>query len=267
MLARILFLFFLTMAGTVAVAQNNDVPIATRDVVQALNQAGWQSKEEGLDLMQAITQSGLVVTAYRISPERFSFEIVQQETQEGSRARAIGESVGAVITINGGFFAARESGNLYPVGYLRKNGKVHSKGWHDAGGLIEFRKDGPTLSPTHQGIGEGAFDVLQTKPMILEPGAKWAMGSNRGIEKPRSLFCRKTNGDIIVVVITRIGLSLYEAGWVLRSKADGGFFECDSAIALDGGRSTQVWYADDQAYSHAGLTTVQNFIVVRPKLN
>ena len=109
--------------------------------------------------------------------------------------------------------------------------------------------------------------MLQTRPMILEPGGHWAMGSNLGETKLRTLLCRKANADIIFVLVTRVGLSLYEAGWMLRAPKNGGFFDCDSAVALDGGRSTQVWYSGDPAYSFSGFTAVNNFLVIRQKEN
>ena len=81
------------------------------------------------------------------------------------------------------------------------------------------------------------------------------------------LFCRMVNGDIIVVLVTRVGLSLFEAGWSLRSPSDGGFFDCDAAVALDGGRSTQVWYSGDPTYSFSGFTPVNNFLIVKQRDN
>ncbi|MEM9330519.1 MAG: phosphodiester glycosidase family protein [Pseudomonadota bacterium] len=244
-------------------AQLADVPDRTKETVGALRQGNWQELEYGLNVMRVITQSGLVITAYRISPRQFSFEVVLQKQQKGSRAQVIGEQEGAVLAINGGFFAQTENGALYSIGYLRQDGNVLSKGWKDSGGLIHFTEGGPELLPTHGGIPQTAFDVLQTRPMIIEPGSKWAMGSNLGELKHRTLLCKLKNGEMVFVLITRSGMSLYEAGWILRPEKEGGFFGCDSAVALDGGRSTQVWYSGRPEYSYAGLAPVQNFIIVR----
>lgn len=266
-----MFLLRLSMCLALLVVSGNshgagiDVPVATKSVVASLQQAGWNKLEDGLDVVRAVTQSGLVITAYRISPSRFKFEVVLQSESSGSRAKAIGEHYGAALVFNGGFFAQKESGTLVPVGYLRLGEEVHSYGWENAGGLIVFEDDGPRLLPTHQGIPKKGADVLQSRPMLLEPGGKWAMGSNLGKSKPRTLFCRMADGAVVVVVISRVGMSLYEAGWVLRKPEDGGFFNCDSAVALDGGRSTQMWYSGNSTYDHSGLTPVQNFVIVRQR--
>ncbi len=255
----------IALSGTQA--QTIDVPARTIAVVNALEQNSWNRLEEGLEVRRAITPQGLVVTAYRISPENFSFSIAFQNQDNGSRAKDVGEKEGAVLAVNGGFFAQTESGKLYSIGYLRAAGTVHSKGWSNAGGLVIFDKNGLELMPSHSGIPQNGLNVLQTKPMIIEPGGKWAMRSNSGEFKHRTLLCRLADGDVIFVLIARAGMSLYEAGWMLRQKDVGGFFGCDSAVALDGGRSTQVWYSGQPGYSYAGITPVQNFIVVKQQEN
>lgn len=91
------------------------------------------------------------------------------------------------------------------------------------------------------------------------------MGSNSGLAKPRTILCTLDDGDVILLTVTRFGLTLYEAGWLMRSKEEGGFFGCDAALAFDGGRSTQVWYSGDEKYSSSGISPVHNFFVVRQK--
>jgi len=258
---------FVLLSHKIVSAQTGDVPQRTIAAVKALEQGSWNSLEEGLDVRRAITPQGLVVTAYRISPESFTFAIAFQDDEKGSRAKDIGEKEGAVLAVNGGFFAQSESGRLYSIGYLRSDGTVYSKGWSNAGGLVVFADAGIDLIPSQSGIPQNRFSVLQTKPMVIEPGGKWALRSNIGEFKHRTLLCRMTDGDVVFVLITRSGMSLYEAGWMLRTREEGGYFGCDSAVALDGGRSTQVWYSGKPTYSYAGITPVQNFIIVRQREN
>ncbi|MGI9352885.1 MAG: phosphodiester glycosidase family protein, partial [Rhizobiaceae bacterium] len=257
----------IVMMATAVQAEDFKVPARSKEAIKALGQSSWQALEDGLDVMRIITGDGLVVTSYRISPSRFNFDVVLQDDKKGSRAREIGEREGAVLVINGGFFAERDTGMLYSIGYLKLNGVVQSKGWNDSGGLIVFKGDGLELIPTHKGIPKGDYDVLQSKPMIIEPGGIWALGSNLGETKHRTMVCRMANEQVIFILVTRSGLSLYEAGWMLRSSERGGFFGCDSAVALDGGRSTQVWYSGRPDYSYSGIAPVQNFIVVRQRDN
>ena len=241
----------------------SDVPPRTKMTVEALKAASWEQHEPGLRTLRVSTPAGLVMTAFGIDPERFSFSIEQQSIPEGERVAAVGERTNADIVVNGGFFSIDDDGNLSPVGYLRISGNRLSRGWPDAGGFITLRNGVPGLVPVASGTPKGNFDVLQSKPLMIEPGRKWAMRTNRGNLKFRTLLCIMDNGEIVISTITRGGLSLFEAGWLMRSQKSGGFFDCDSAIALDGGRSTQMWVKERPDWFFSGFSPVQNFLVVR----
>lgn len=266
MLVRIfLVLAVLSFGAAPHTVHANETPPQAVPVINALKQGRWENLEDGLDVLKVITTDGLVVTSYRISPDQFDFSVALQSGDNGSRAREIGEREGAVIVTNAGFFAVTESGRLYPIGYLRIGDRVHSKGWPDAGGTVSFKDSGLTLRPSGAGIPQDKFDVLQSRPMLIEPGGAWAMGSNAGPVKFRTLLCTLFNGDVILATVTRLGLTLFEAGWMLRAIEDQGYFGCDAAIALDGGRSTQVWHSGETQYSYPGFTPVHNFLVVRQR--
>ncbi len=251
--------------SNVAYSQDLIAPEQASKVVVSLQAAQWQELEGGLQVIRAVTEGGVVMSAFKISPDNFTFSISLQNDVSGSRVKQIGEEEGAVVATNAGFFASTDKSILYSVGYLRLNGKVYSKGWPSSGGVVSFKPEGLELTPTHKGLPAGEFDVIQSKPMLIEPGGKWAMGSNTGLAKPRTILCRLSNGDIILSTISRFGLTLFEAGWLMRSQANGGFFGCDAALAFDGGRSTQMWYSGDEKYSSSGLSPVHNFFVVRQK--
>ena len=240
-------------------------PVKANEVVNSLNASQWQELENGLSVIRATTADGIVMTAFSISQENFTFSIELQSDKTGSHVKQIGEQEGAVIAANAGFFASTSLGELYSVGYLRLNDQVLSKGWGSSGGVVSFKPDGLELLPTHKGLPVGDFDVIQSKPMLIEPGGVWAMGSNSGFAKPRTILCKLGNGNIILSTVTRFGLTLFEAGWIMRSKEKGGFFGCDAALAFDGGRSTQVYYSGDEKYSSNGISPVHNFFVVRQK--
>ena len=142
-MVRFIFIFSLLAAGCIqAVAQSSKAPSAVVPVVESLKQSRWLELQDGLSLLSTITPDGLVLRAYRISPERFEFSVEAQISPSGSHAREIGEGMGAIIVANAGFFAINSSGELYPVGYLRINGNVISKGWREAGGTITFSENG-----------------------------------------------------------------------------------------------------------------------------
>lgn len=254
----------LMASSTLAHSEDATTPEDSAAVIRSLSALQWLALEEGLQVIRATTEDGVEVKAFKISPDNFSFSIELQKDQTGSRVKDVAEIAGAVVAVNAGFFASTGT-SLYSVGYLRLNGDVKSKGWNSSGGIVSFRPNGIKLTPTHEGIPGGDFDVIQSKPMLIEPGGKWAMGSNSGLAKPRTILCTLEDGDVILLTVTRFGLTLYEAGWLMRSKEKGGFFGCDAALAFDGGRSTQVWYSGDEKYSSSGISPVHNFFVVRQK--
>ena len=49
----------------------------------------------------------------------------------------------------------------------------------------------------------------------------------------------------------------------MREPEMGGFFNCDSAIAMDGGGSTQIWVKGRPDLSYAGNTPVHNAVVIQ----
>lgn len=262
-------LFFTAAVLVTVVRAHSEIantPEASVSVVRALNASLWQELEDGLQVIRAITEDGVEIKAFKISPDNHSFSIELQNGATGSRVKDVAERTGAVVAVNAGFFASNES-SLYSVGYLRINGAVVSKGWNADGGVISFKPDRIELTPTHNGIPSGDFDVIQSKPMLIEPGGKWAMGSNSGLAKPRTIICTLEDGNVILLTVTRFGLTLFESGWIMRSSEDGGFFGCDAALAFDGGRSTQIWYSGDEKYSSSGISAVHNFFVVRQKEN
>jgi len=260
-----------TMVGALGFSLENlsaeelTTPSKTSIVAASLEASQWQQLETGLQAIKAMTESGVALTAFKISPENFTFSIALQDDASGSRAKTVGEQQGAVVIANAGFFATKDDGELYSVGYLRLNTNVISKGWPSSGGVLSLKEDGLQLTPSQDGLPAGEFDVLQSKPMLIEPNGKWAMGSNAGSAKPRTILCTLSNGDVILATVTRAGLTLFEAGWLMRSKVEGGFFGCDAALAFDGGRSTQMWYSGDEKYSSNGISPVHNFFVVRQK--
>lgn len=263
---RIFTIISLLIAGCAqALAQAGSPPSATVPVLDSLKQSNWADLQDGLSMLNTITPDGLVLRAYRFSPEQFDFSIGLQESERGSHAKDVGERLGAVVVANAGFFAVASGGKLYPVGYLRVEDEVLSKGWSEAGGTVTFADRGITLKPTHQGIPQNEFDVIQTRPMLIEPGGTWAMGSNTGDAKQRTLLCTMKNGDVVLITITRSGLTLFEAAWLLRGPDEGGHFNCDAAVAFDGGRSTQVWHSGEPQYSHSAITPVFSFFVVRQR--
>jgi exopolysaccharide biosynthesis protein len=255
--------------------QRNDPAIASdistpppraAEVISTLKFAQWEQLDDGLMLHQAYTALGTRLTALKMSADKFRFSIEQQSSPTGERASSVLERTSGHIAINGGFFGQKNDGSLYPVGQLIDDGVSHSTPWSNVGGYLAIGKEGnPDIIPSSNGLPAGIGDAVQTKPVLIEAGGLWAMNTNGTELARRSLVCILGDGDILLVVVSGGGLTLYEAGWILRSPKWGGFYDCDRAIAMDGGGSTQLQVRDNSQLDVTGLTPVQNLLVVHKR--
>ncbi|GIL00958.1 MAG: hypothetical protein BroJett030_08570 [Alphaproteobacteria bacterium] len=239
-------------------------PPRAAEAKDALRAAAWEELETGLLVLRAASGRGLEMTALRIAPDRFSLSLALQREPRGERVETIGPREDAVIAINGGFFGEREAGgDLFPVGLLRRGGRDQSRAWQRTGGFLVLSDGKVAIRPTSAGVGPRASDIIQSKPLIIAPGGKWVMNTNQHHLRRRSIVCLQADGTVVLFVIRRFGLSLYEAGWLMRAPEAGGFFDCHAALALDGGGSTQLWVAGHPELSFRGQTPVHNALVVK----
>ncbi len=247
-------------------AMNAAGPPRALEAVAVLMEAEWQALADGIDFMDVGTALGTRLTLFQVDPAKNRFEVVQQKKRKGERAGSVLKRTGASLVFNGGFFGRKEDGELFPVGYMRDDGHAHSSAWTETGGyLILSEEEAPEILPSKAGLPDQATEVVQSRPIVLEPGGKWAMRTNEQDPQKRTLICRRSDETIIVMLVWGQGLSLYEAGWLFREQDRGGVFGCDSALALDGGGSTQLAVKDKPELDIAGLTAVQNLIAVLPR--
>lgn len=256
---------YVLLAAPHAWGQNagSAVPANTAAMAAACERSEWRELEPGLSVLTALGDNGAAITAVRIDQNRFGLALAVQQDTDGERVDKFGQRHDAVAAINGGFFGEKAPGeDLFPVGLLVADGNQLSSVWARAGGFLSLDDGRARLTPTQQGRPGGA-DILQTKPMLIEPGGKWAMNTNQPVRRWRSIACQLSDGGIVIAAITGFGLSLYEAGWLMRGTEAGGFFGCDAALALDGGGSTQLWLAGHGNLSIRGETPVHNALVVQ----
>ncbi len=242
-----------------------DRPGRTLSMVNALAAGQWRELEAGLEFLQVNTATGTSALAVRIDNSRFRLEVAIQRRASGETAAEMGKRLGAVLAVNGGFFAKDAKGNFSPVGMLKVGGELISPAWSRVmGGFLALSDDGPDILPSANGAPDTGT-VLQSRPVLIDPGGVWAMRRNRGRPERRTILCRKTDQQLILFAIVMGGMSLYEAGWTMLASQSGGFFGCDSALALDGGGSTQVWFADRTDLDFRGITAVHNALLIMRK--
>jgi hypothetical protein len=240
-----------------------ETPLRTAELATAIEGARFEEVEPGLSVLSARSRLGTALSVFRIDQERFRFAVAVQDNPDGERVEAFAGRSGAVLAVNGGFFGEKEfRKDLYPVGLLRIDGKDLSANWKTTGGYLLLHPDRLEIAPSTPKAPAKPAMILQSKPLIIEPGGKWSMNTNQEIVRPRTILCTLAGGEIMLFVFSGSGLSLYEAGWLLRSKDGGGVFGCDAALAMDGGGSTQLHIPARRDLSVTGETAVQNALLL-----
>ncbi|MGI9400244.1 MAG: phosphodiester glycosidase family protein [Rhizobiaceae bacterium] len=257
-----LLIFFGSVVGAAAQNAIQMAPERSRMVVEALQNSEWKPLKSGMDGMEV--QAGSVsLMALRIDPSKFAFSLMVQSGPDGERVENFGERSNAVVAINGGFFGEKEPGkDLFSVGYLKIGKLRHSKAWSKSGGYLVIRDGNLAIVPTMAGVPKNAEAILQSKPLLIEPGGIWAMNTNQSNMRRRSIVCLQKDNTAILVVVTGLGMSLFEAGWLMREGTVGGYFDCDSALALDGGGSTQIWMRNEKLSGVRGENAVHNALLI-----
>ncbi len=251
--------------GVIAHAQSSppQPPARAVEVAAHLAQQEWQAVSPGMQALRTRALNGVEILAFRIDTAVYSFSVGLQGDEDGDRVDAIGGREGAALAVNGGFFAVDNTGKkLIPVGLLVHDSTALSKAWTRSGGHLIIEAGSPRIEPTSRRAPAADGDIIQSKPVMIEPGGRWAMRVNRGNLEKRTLVCTLKSGEVIVLLVTRGGLSLYEAAWLFRSPGKGGVYGCDAALALDGGGSTQAWVDGHPALDFRGETPVHNALMV-----
>jgi|GEM_PF-1939913 len=257
-------LFVICLSTSISNAQSiNNAPPQTQSIVSALEYVDWKDIEKGLETLSVSTPLGIRLHAFRISPEHFVFSIAQQAKINGEYVEEYATRLDAVIAVNGGFFTKHGDGSLSPVGLLIDDGVQYTRAWAKKGGFLIAGVDGIDILPSQEPLFGELKEVLQSRPVILEKGSKWALNRNLRMIKNRTLVCVLKDKKVVLLTFSGLGLSLFEAGWVLRSQEWGGWFNCDSAIALDGGGSTQLFVKGHPEFNVYGDTAVQNAFVIK----
>lgn len=239
-------------------------PPRSTEAVEALERAEWQVLREGLRYVKTSTALGTYLSAFEISLDAFRLAVVASDQPDGRTAKAAAKADGVVLAVNGGFFSVRD-GKLKPVGMISVGGVRQGSAWTADGGYL-VTSQSPRIVPSGAGVPTDAPDFIQSKPVLIEPGGVWAMNTNQSLLEHRTAVCLKPGGKAVLLTVSGGGLSLFETGWLLRNREWGGFFDCDSAIALDGGGSTQLHVPGHPELDVEGQTKVQNFLTVMERV-
>ena len=152
----------------------------------------------------------------------------------------------AIVGINGGYFDEHEK----PIGLRRIANHDRSPAWSGGkGGVVAFEGSRAYVGPRGLLPFEAASTV-QCHPLLVEPGGLSGILSDDGRRAARTTVCDTGDGAIHFVLFfagAQDGPTLRETAETLRTPRSEGGFGCKTALNLDGGPSTGVFYASAAA--------------------
>jgi uncharacterized protein YigE (DUF2233 family) len=243
----------------------------TEAITRALKSAQWKEVEPGLWGISIIqTDYDVGLWAWRFDLSRFSFKLAEQDHELGEGIQWLRAQRDAVLAVNGGFFEKDPVGRLSASGLLIVEGVTRNQPWRERrGGVLAISRDGHlSIVPAREYpfSNLNALYAIQSKPILIEPGGKFVMQSNDHDMQHRAAICLLSNNQAVVIVIDRLGLSLYELGSILLPGNSGHIFDCDSAISLDGGPSTQAYF-EPQNVEIKGGWNIHDALIVKRVIN
>jgi len=238
-------------------------------IAESLGKTNWAEIDRGMSYLKVVQpEDGVIISAWRIDPSGFSIKVIKPENEYGSGLDWLRKQPGVVLAFNGGQFEKEPTGRLHASGLLIIDGIKVNNAWAEAaGGVLAVSNENrlrilPTreLSPSMVGVRY----AVQANPVMIESGGKWAMRTNDHYKQNRTAACLTRDGKLIVVIVTGTsGLSLYELAELLMPGASRGIFDCDSAIALDGGPSTQGYSSPNDVEIPGGWNIHDAVVIAR----
>jgi hypothetical protein len=146
---------------------------------------------------------------------------------------------GALAVVNGGYFEA----DFRPSTWLKSAGvELSKKSDTSKGGLLAVGAAGVYLGP-FSGLGFEPELAVQSFPLIVEADGSAGIHRDDGRRAARTVVC--WSGDalhfIVIAAPRGEGPTLFESVALLRAPWPAGF-GCHSALNLDGGPSSGVWF-------------------------
>jgi len=188
------------------------------------------------------------LVVFRIDTSRYPLRVMTARQVLGvkkTRLAAVHKKVGALLTINGGYFSKEGD----PMGLVISNGKLRHS-WSDKGGSgalavfgsaprIDWARNVAKADPP-------PTEALQNGPLMIEPDGKFGMTHRRDKYFPRTVVALDKGGRLLVGVVRKIygkeniytGLNLMETAVIFYNPPTVGGLGAVVAMNLDGGTST-----------------------------
>lgn len=243
----------------------NPVP----DLLERLRKASREKFDSGFLVKKIYSKPyNMRIFAVWIDPHRYHITIQKQNSLYGNSVSDFLSQHNGILAINGGPYNSDREQRLTPVGLLIVNKVKYGDVSTDHSGSLIINNGKPRILRTRDLIAVNNYEyALQSRPLLVDPGGIFGINENTFIRANRSAVALAGN-EILLVAISGErgnGLSLYEFAKILHTKESDGGFQCDVALNLDGGPSTQmVFEINNNKEELKGLWNVQNAIVVQP---
>ncbi len=212
------------------------------------------------------TLAGISVEAVAFDSRSHQLVVADQPGGPGSRwpdARAAGRALGGLAAVNGGFFTPEGA----PLGRVTASGNstggINRASSLGSGFYVE-KQERPKL--IRRDRFSGGTQALQAGPFLVENDRPVA-GLSRKASSARTFVA--TDGRHGWIIARTGGCSLADLARALHGASIGGV-TIETALNLDGGRSSEIWVSD--AIPGGGTLTrplwnkpVRNFLILRPR--
>ncbi len=237
--------------------------------VSSQEDTGWQLVEPGMDLREIDVPAGEGQLRERLSivrmhPGMWHMRVHYSPTNP-LRISGWGDSLNALLVVNGGYFAPESVEGHETIGMLISDGRRWGTPLHDHAGMLAVTPDGQVsvrwLRQQPYNPAEALSQAVQSFPVLVKPGGLMGFPADAddGAPARRTVVAQDQEDSILLIVAPRGALSLHQLA-VFLAESD---LSIDVALNLDGGGSTGMWLA---AESHQmtvdSLTSVPSAIAV-----
>lgn len=226
-------------------------------------ETSWQSLAPGLEysrLMNFSASPGGLIHVFRLDPTRYTLQSAILDNNASSIPSLMNQR-GAVIAVNGGYF----SPEIKPMGLRITQGKVLNKlrpiSWW---GVFYLRNSQPNIvTPRDFQANPYISFAVQAGPRLVIDGEVPKLGD--GVAD-RSALGITRNGKIIVLATENLLLSTKELAEIMRAPESENGLNCNKALNLDGGHSTQLYTRlSNLNVQRPNVSQVADLVLVLPK--
>jgi tetratricopeptide (TPR) repeat protein len=246
-------------------SQRNPVP----HLLDASEKVHWKRLNQNIELKVVDDRDyDIHVIAWRIDPKGVTLKLAVEHDSYGDTVQEIRKQEDAILAVNAGFFDRDSDNHLNPTYPLKVGGTIlNPYRGETAGGALAIDDSGAhILTPQLiEASWDHIRDLVYSKPLMLEPGRKFAMLYNDYDRRSRTAVCTTNDGKFIVLVVNG-GVSLFELAEFLRDRDGRQGLPCDAALALTGGPATQASFSlGERTIDIEGSWPIYDALVVTPR--